>query len=1103
MELSSTPSTCFANGTITITLKGNDVGNLSQITYTVVNITTSQEYFGTDPVFGNLTTGNHSVTMNAIFQATPMQRTGNVAVGGNYIAPTAFKVGTYELIGTRKTFNCKNTGRVSIEIKGGVFPYIIETHLNNTLYRSETFSTFQNTGTNMDLPDYKDYYNIENLPAGSFIFKIKDGCDYILPEISETVSRVSTDYLCDDISIAPSDNIADFNIVNINFRTYYYSTDLDMYYYDQMYRNIPWWECTYSFNGEPEKEWKDIPPDWNIKDAVASATKYCDLWNKNYQIKVRVKGCTGNTCNTVRTVEYSGYINITSSNIFDPVTGCIDNGKMILNISFYDYNDFFTAPISYKITHNLSGEVWKEESVNSKSWNWSDTINRSAINDYLNIIVNDINNCVLINNNYQIPHPPDYWDFYSIHRICDYTSENDIIRWWWNECEKSGYKLPEGTKIELFESPDNNYFNFVATYNRNLDSWSFSQDNSGFTVFSESGCIMVLQGRDLISGDYRLRITDACGRNEIVDSYHEFYKYEVEEPLSLEIETTCEGKKYLPKVKFVRIRKNDGYKEEKSVNFEVNGEPGGYYPSWGTCNYDYITLTKPGDYTLNFNMDWYDIECFISKKSLTYTYNGLSLINAYGYACNDGVNKVSKIVVTIDSTSGVAPYRFELYNQSGDYITSNTSGIFFAGEPDETWSVNITDQCGASYTQNVRITNLGSGANVAFAENENICLGDNIYLHGIAIAGAQMGYQWEGPNGFSSQSKDPVIYNATLNQKGHYVLSITGLECNIKDSIFINVMLPDITIFEDTVCMGSNYANHGFDIEHICTPDTTYIFYRTGLAECDTIYLHLTVKECEVFSIGQVGEICANDPFFVLPYNFKEENFFYHIQFNNNAQEQGFLNIDSGVVMRKNYIEVPIPKGNDIQDYVMPHNNYAASIMVSNRRCESQIIDFPFQILYPSWIIEQKWNDVIALLNDRYNGGYTFSKYEWFKNGKKLEGENGSYIYILPTLEFGAEYRARLTRDLDGETFFTCPLIPEYRSGMKVYPQFITQDEPIYIETQQDGIATIWNILGQKIVQHSIFEYQINKIYLNEPGFFLLEVVQKNGFKQTFKIIVN
>ena len=217
---------------------------------------------------------------------------------------------------------------------------------------------------------------------------------------------------------------------------------------------------------------------------------------------------------------------------------------------------------------------------------------------------------------------------------------------------------------------------------------------------------------------------------------------------------------------------------------------------------------------------------------------------------------------------------------------------------------------------------------------------------------------------------------------------------------------------------------------------------------------------------------------------------------------QGFQNIDSGQITHSNYFTIPMPRGFDKQDYVIPHSNYAASIFVNNGKCNSRIFEFPIQISYPGWILEQKWNDVLALLNERYNGGYTFSEYEWFKNGTKLEGKNGSYIYILPTLEFGAEYRARLTRTLDGETFFTCPLVPEYRPGMKVYPQLVTQNEPVYIETQQSGTVLVWNLLGQKITQHPIFEHQVNKIYLNKTGFFLLEVIPENLPGQTFKIIV-
>jgi hypothetical protein len=784
---------------------------------------------------------------------------------------------------------------------------------------------------------------------------------------------------------------------------------------------------------------------------------------------------------------------------------------MTISVGFHSSNEYFTAPLYYKVTHVASGDIWSEGTINSKSWYWSATKNRDKIDDYLNLIVNDKNNCSLINENQQIPAPPDnHWPCFFNNRVCNTASDYDYLSWFWNECGNSYDKPPENTKIELLASPNSNYYHFVASYNRSQNKWTITQDNnSGFTVSTNGDCNIVLQGKDLVSGTFRWKITDNCGRNDLTEVPYVFYKYEIEEPFSFAIETTCEGKKYLPKVKMAGIRKDDGHKINIPVSFEVSGDAGGYFPSTGLCNYDHITFTKPGNYTVTFNINGTNIDCFIPPKSITYTYNGLSIINAYGYACDDGFNHVRKVVVTVDSTSGVAPYKFDLYDQYGVFIASNNTGIFYdAGAPNETVLVTISDKCGTSYGQNVKITNLESGANVAFANSENVCFGDAIFLHGIAITGALMGYVWKGPDNFSSLSKDPVIYNSTLRHEGDYILSITGLECAIIDSVFITIIPPDTAYYEDFVCPDSKYANYGFEIDPLLIPDTTFIFYnsnlKSNLYQCDsTACLILNVREYASLLIDSVGEICADAPFFVLPCNlFGENNLFYNLRFNEHALLQGFIDIDSGRMTYNDRIEIQMPYRSDIQEYVMPHNNYAASILVNNGTCNSRNLEFPFQISYPNWILEQKWNDVIALLNDRYNGGYTFSKYEWFKNGEKLKGENRSYIYILPTLDFGAEYRALVTRTLDGEACFTCPLIPQYRSNVKVYPQFISQNEPIFVETQEDGNVTIWNLLGQKIAQHPVWENQVNKIYLNETGFFLLEVVTINRFKQTFKIIV-
>jgi hypothetical protein len=495
---------------------------------------------------------------------------------------------------------------------------------------------------------------------------------------------------------------------------------------------------------------------------------------------------------------------------------------------------------------------------------------------------------------------------------------------------------------------------------------------------------------------------------------------------------------------------------------------------------------------------------------MNFAYNNLSLKNVYGYACNDGIKKVVKVVATVDSTSGMAPYTFDIYKENGNYITSNTTGIFFnIGAPDSTLLITITDNCGATISnQRVKITNLESGTKVAFADNTNVCLGNEIRLHGASVVGAHMGYKWTGPDEFSSQSKDPIIDNATINHEGNYILSISGLECLIIDSIYITVILPDTGYIQDFTCRGIRYTNFGFDIEPLDVPDSTYIFYRSGLEStlyrCDsTARLFLTVRDYASFSIDSVGETCADEPYLLLPCNFyNEQKFFYNVHFNEIALQQGFQNVDSGKITHDNYLEIAIPHGINKQDYAVPHNHYTASIFVNNGKCNSRVYDFPVQISYPNWIIEQKWNDVLTLLNDRYNGGYFFSNYEWYKNGEKLEGENGSYIYILPTLDFDAEYRARVTRVSDGEAVFTCPLRPVYRPGMKVYPQLASLNEPIFIETQQSGTVFIWNILGQKVDQYPVLENQINKISINKTGFFILEILTNNNLRETFKVII-
>jgi len=78
-------------------------------------------------------------------------------------------------------------------------------------------------------------------------------------------------------------------------------------------------------------------------------------------------------------------------------------------------------------------------------------------------------------------------------------------------------------------------------------------------------------------------------------------------------------------------------------------------------------------------------------------------------------------------------------------------------------------------------------------------------------------------------------------------------------------------------------------------------------------------------------------------------------------------------------------------------------------------------------IIEQKWNDVLALLNTKYNGGYEAREVRWYRNGVLLEEQTGTYIYAPEGLINGDEYYAEIKTQYD-DILTTCPIIVQVQN---------------------------------------------------------------------------
>ncbi len=210
------------------------------------------------------------------------------------------------------------------------------------------------------------------------------------------------------------------------------------------------------------------------------------------------------------------------------------------------------------------------------------------------------------------------------------------------------------------------------------------------------------------------------------------------------------------------------------------------------------------------------------------------------------------------------------------------------------------------------------------------------------------------------------------------------------------------------------YEMHGHWYTEPYQEDT----FRVGqnAAGCDSIEIcELTLKMCLVMDIPEKDlHICPGDP--------------YNLAYTLTKGEMGEMRFISGstnVVLDPSNSSVSLPTQN------MKPGKYQAKITVQDIVCE-QTLEFPLNMTvnYPKDIFKFKFNNVLAVYNEDYNGGYVFTDYQWYYNGQPIAGANTSVYHSEVPLEAG-EYFVMLT-DANGLTMPSCPQdikedkIPDY-----------------------------------------------------------------------------
>ena len=313
------------------------------------------------------------------------------------------------------------------------------------------------------------------------------------------------------------------------------------------------------------------------------------------------------------------------------------------------------------------------------------------------------------------------------------------------------------------------------------------------------------------------------------------------------------------------------------------------------------------------------------------------------------------------------------------------------------------------------------------------------------------------------------------------------------DSIIYLELVEPYRIFEDTMLLPESlpFTKHG----RTYGTDTKSMIDTIPMpGHCDTTWvLNLEIYESLIASMPNTAYIlCEGDPALNIIYDIaRGRSLRYSYTFSDPAIPS------SGMVQemqKKGHYEVAVPLNN------LYPNVYEGSLLLVDSMPEFSVtIPFTVTMQYASAVIAQRWNDVLAIKNTEYNGGYQFDSVQWYVSGQPISEaiEFNYYAGEGNQLRFGEEYQALLTRN-DGVKLFTCPYIPSPVSAeVTDMPSLVKPSSTLQVKGR--GTASWYDMMGRR---YSSEQYNDSEIRTPDAeGLFLL-VLQSNNARATQHVMV-
>ena len=206
------------------------------------------------------------------------------------------------------------------------------------------------------------------------------------------------------------------------------------------------------------------------------------------------------------------------------------------------------------------------------------------------------------------------------------------------------------------------------------------------------------------------------------------------------------------------------------------------------------------------------------------------------------------------------------------------------------------------------------------------------------------------------------------------------------------------------------------------TQDISYIVPNPKYPKCDlSVFCHVHVIQCLDMTFNNVPEeqhICPGDALSIT-YSKTKGDIDGAARFVIPGVADEPVDIDN-----RNVASATI----SLPTYVLQKpGNYQAQLIIPDMYCDT--ISFPIDVTvyYPSDIFKRKFNNVLAVYNKQYNGGYDFAHYEWhlIRNGQDtiIGGDQSVYHQDMPFEQYDAVYV--VLTDNNGFTLPSCPQVWE------------------------------------------------------------------------------